>query len=186
MHTYIAHSQLNCMYITVYLQTYQCINVLCVCLSSNIPELSFLLFCILSYYIVYICIYRTFILLYIVHIFIYRTYICICVCIIYVCSCTVTCAITFVSTVTSSPLWCPFLSLCFCFVLYSLGIHLEESSERNRPLYVHMLLYVNVFLYICILCVVRGLRASVYVSVSVGVCVCAAVSVSVSEHINYF
>lgn len=112
---------------------------------------------------IYIIIYRT---------YIYISYIHICVCIIYVCSCTVTCAITFVSTLTSSPLWCPFLSLCFCFVLYSLGIHLEESSERNRPLYVHMLLYVNVFLYICILCVVRGLRASVYVSLSVGVCVC--------------
>lgn len=70
MHTYIAHSQHNCMYITVYLQTYQCINVLCVCLSSNIPELSFLLFCILSYYIVYICTY-----MYIVHLYYYISYI---------------------------------------------------------------------------------------------------------------
>lgn len=75
-----------------------------------------------------------------------------------------------------------FFMFLFCFVFPGHPFGRELGTAH----FMYICYYMLMSFYICILCVVRGLRASVYVSVSVGVCVCAAVSVSVSEHINYF
>lgn len=63
-------------------------------------------------------------------------------------------------TLTSFPLWCPFL---FFFVLYSLGIHLEFGTAH----YMYICYYMLMSFYIA-LCVVSA-------SVSVGVCSCICI-----------